>query len=84
MIHIEGKSKFHEASKEADRRWQSLACFGGEPDGTGIGPENTANAILCAAAPDLLSALVMAKNWMDCDFDKKMSDHDQAINKATS
>ena len=37
------------------------------------------NANLLAAAPDLLSALVMAKNWLDCDVDRKMCDHDQGI-----
>lgn len=41
--------------------------------------QQKANAHLIAAAPDLLDALVMAKNWMECDYDRKMCDHDKAI-----
>jgi hypothetical protein len=44
--------------------------------------QSIADARLVAAAPDLLFALVMAKNWMDVEADygkDKWEEHDQAI-----
>jgi hypothetical protein len=41
-----------------------------------------ANAKLAASAPDMLSALVMAKNWMSVEGDygkDQWEEHDQAI-----
>lgn len=37
------------------------------------------NANIIAAAPNMLKALIKAKNWMDHDFDKKMTEHDAAV-----
>jgi hypothetical protein len=36
-------------------------------------------AKILEAFPDMLSALRKAKNWMDNDFDKKMTEHDMNV-----
>lgn len=48
----------------------------GPPITKNIQPENAA---LIAASPDMLSALRLAKAWMDEDFDQKMTEHDMAV-----